>query len=559
MEMNQEIKEEIGKLSRQEFWTELEKLKGEETDLADEYLYIRFETDFEGFCDYFFPHYTGYPWNQFHKDCFTFYSTDQADARRVDCAPRGYAKSTIKALFKPIHDICYRKEKYLLFISATKSQAVGKLTDIRAELLSNDGLLDIYDLSFGTKKPGSEKFIITSGDIEIYLHAIGAGTEIRGARFRETRPSKIILDDVEDSEEVHNEEIREKVKAWFYEDISNLGSERTNIEIVGTVLHKKSLLMELSRNPAYISHIYKAVLSWADNQKLWDQWRLIYIDIDNEHRATDAHKFFMQNELPMLKGTEVLWPEKEPYEVLMREMVEKGKRAFMKEKQNAPLPSTEALFETIWWYHVDERRNGIIIEKTGTFIPMEDLRAYGAIDPAIGDSKKKKNPKLDCTCIVSGYHDSKGRLFVHQDWTKRERPTRYIQEIFTHHEMMDYEKFVVETNLFRGLLLENLIRERKKREAERKKRGDKNWGIKVPFYEIDNREKKEKRIFTLEPKVNYGWILFNRTLSMEFIDQIEQFPAADHDDAPDALEMLWSLVNNRYQPSALNLDAMGSK
>jgi predicted phage terminase large subunit-like protein len=124
---------------------------------------------------------------------------------------------------------------------------------------------------------------------------------------------------------------------------------------------------------------------------------------------------------------------------------------------------------------------------------------------------------------------------------------------------MKFEKFVVEENLFRGLLIENLNRERKELEAERKKAGVKDWQIKVPFYEVENRERKEERIFTLEPKVNNGWILFNRALSHEFINQLEDFPNADHDDGPDVLEMLWGLVNNRYKPQPISVDVMGSR
>ncbi len=181
------------------------------------------------------------------------------------------------------------------------------------------------------------------------------------------------------------------------------------------------------------------------------------------------------------------------------------------------------------------------------------------MDPATGETKAKNKGKLDYTCIASGYKDLKGRLFVHKDFTQKVRPTVYIKEIFEHHDLMDYEKFGVETNLFRTLLLENIRRERKEIEADRKKRGVKDWGIKVPFYEIENRDKKEKRIFTLEPKVNNGWILFNKNLSMDFINMVEEFPGGDHDDGPDALEMLWGMVNNRYKPSPINLDAMGSR
>lgn len=533
----------------------------EEKDRWNEAVFVRCRDDFQLFCELFFPHYIQCHFNSFHRDCFEFYRKGQKSVRRVDCAPRGYAKSTVKGLFKPLHDICYGFQKYILFISATKSQAIDKLKDIRAEVLTNDLLADVFGVHCPTKKPGAESFEVYSPQGEVYLKTVSAGTEIRGLRYREARPSKIILDDVEDSEEVFNEELREKTKNWFFEVVSKLGSNTTDIEIVGTVLHRNSLLMTLARNPAYKTTIYKAIESWAERQDLWDKWKAIYNNLDNEDRDLDANAYFEENKEEMLKGTKVLWPEKEPYEFLMKEMVETGKRAFMKEKQNQPLPSDEALFDNIWWYR-EETKNGVeglLIERTNTFIPMKDLYAFGAIDPAIGDGTGKAKKRLDYTCIASGYKDLKGRLFVHKDFTKKVRPTRYIREIFEHHELMDYEKFGVETNLFRGLLIENILRERKAIEADRKKRGVKDWGIKVPFYEIESREKKEKRIYTLEPKVNNGWILFNRTLSIDFMDMIEQFPGGDHDDGPDALEMLWGMVNNRYKPSPLNLNVMGSR
>lgn len=539
----------------------LKELASGPQEIANQAIHIRCEHDFETFCEIFFSHYIQFSFNTFHRDCFDFYRTNQTAVRRVDCAPRGYAKSTVKGLFKPLHDICYGLQKYLLFISATKAQSIEKLKDIRAEILANDLLIDVYGVHFPTAKPGAESFEVFSPMGSVFLKTVSAGTEIRGLRYREARPSKIILDDAENTEEVDNEELREKTKKWFFEVVSNLGSNQTDIEIVGTILHRNSLLMTLNQNPAYTTNIYRAVLSWAERKDLWDKWRTIYTNLDNEERGEDAELFYMEHKEEMLKGTKVLWPEKEPYVHLMKEMVEKGKRAFMKEKQNQPLPSNDALFDNIWWYYETTKDGieGVIIEKTGAFIPMRDLFAYGALDPATGDGKGKNKKRLDYSCIASGLKDMKGRLFVHKDFTKKVRPSRYIQEIFEHNELMNYEKFGVEINLYRTLLIENIVREKKSLEADRKKRGVKDWGIKVPFYEIDNRDKKEKRIYTLEPKVNNGWILFNRTLSIEFMDMIEQFPGGDHDDGPDALEMLWGMVNNRYKPSPMNLDVMGSR
>jgi predicted phage terminase large subunit-like protein len=545
-------------MPRQDFLNWLEDLvRTDEIEASEEAIRIRCQHDFELFCHIFFPHFTEHPFNKFHRDLFAFYGQSEVATRRVDCAPRGYAKSTVKSLFKPVHDLCYGLQRYILFISATQKQAIGKLKDIRAEILTNDALTSIYGIRFPHKRPAEQSFEVLTDHGSAYLQTVSAGTEIRGIRYREARPSKIILDDVEDSEEVQNEELREKTRNWFFEVVSKLGNERTDIEIVGTVLHRDSLLMNLSRNPAYKTKIYKAVISWADRKDLWDEWRQIYVNLDNDNRETDAKKFYEEHKTEMDLGTEVLWPEKEPYHALMKELIETGRRAFMKEKQNQPLPSGEALFDDIWWYKEDHDRGGVVIEKTGAFIPFEDMQAFGAMDPATGEGSSKTT-KLDYTVIASGYKDLKGRLFVHRDWTKRAKPTRYIREIFEQHLLMKYEKFAVETNLYRGLLLENLQRERKLLEAERKKSGLKDWRITIPFYEIESREKKEKRIFTLEPKVNNGWILFNKNLSAEFMEMIENFPVADHDDAPDALEMLWGLVNKRYKPSALNISAMGS-
>jgi predicted phage terminase large subunit-like protein len=530
-----------------------------EADEYHEFIRVRGEKDFEFFCDTFFPHYAQYDFNQFHHDCFEDYKEHRTAVRSVDCAPRGYAKSAVKALFKPLHDLAYGLEKYIVFISATKPQALQKLKDIRREIFNNDFFSDVYGIHFSSKSVGAEAFEAKTDFGPVYLQAVGAGTEIRGIRFGEHRPTKIILDDVEDSEEVHNEDIRNKNYDWLQEVVANLGSNDTNIEIVGTILHRDSLLMRLSKNPAYKFRTYRAVISWSERQDLWEKWKEIYTNIEDANREKKADKFFKENETAMLKGTQVLWPEKEPYYLLMKQMEERGRRAFMKEKQNMPLPSDEALFDNIHWYYEDPKRGGVVIEKTGVFVPYRELFSYGGLDPATGKTKSKGKAKLDFSCMLGGYKDLKGRLFCHRDYTKKVKPTIYIRQIFEMSEELKFEKFVIEENLYRGLLTENITRERKLLEEERKKAGVKDWQIKVPFYEVENREKKEERIFTLEPKVNNGWILFNRSLSMDFMNQIEGFPHEDHDDAPDVLEMLWGLINNRYKPSPIPLDVMGSR
>lgn len=523
----------------------------EDEDAARDLLYYRCSTDVAAFALHFFPHYCSKPFNEFHNSLFRDWSAPFRGVRRAYGAPRGYAKSTLLALIKPIHDICYGYEKYICIFSNSQAQAVGRLKDIRREIFTNPMLLDLYRIRALSRVPAEKQFGVVCDGHETQLAAFGAGTEIRGVRFGEHRPTKVICDDVEHSEEVFNEEIRRKYEDWFFQVVSFLGTKDTNVEFVGTVLHQKSLLVGLSKNPSYSGKIYRAVEAWATNESLWDEWKKIYTNLDDDERKVKANAFYEANKEKMLEGSKVFWPEHEDYYYLMQELISTGRRSFNKEKQNNPLGNEDSVFENFNYYR--EVSGGLEIERSGKIIPWDELQPFGVLDPSTGQTKAKSGKLGDYACLLTGYQDRRGRCFVHSDETKRLSPTKQIQSIFDHQERYGYEKFGVETNLYRNLLLPNIIDERNRREKASGKL------VKVAFYDIENTENKEKRIYTLEPRVTHGWILFNRTLSKEYMDQMQDFPHADHDDCPDATEMLWGLMNKRYTASPLSINAMGAR
>lgn len=550
--MNNEARQQICSMDFYDFFEYLQHLVLQE-DFKNfiSAIYYRGAEDIEVFAICFFPHYCKYPFNVFHFDSFRNYKFGERGIRRADAAPRGFAKSTIKVLIKPIHDLCYKLEKFIVILSNTEAQSAQKLKDISSELIVNKAIHIVYGRLIPGRKVNATDFIASHEDWSCRLLAMGMGTEMRGIRYRDSRPSKIILDDIEHSTEVENEMLRDKTEQWYFDVVSKIGDEETNIEIVGTILHERSLLKNLIKNARYKSSEYKAIISWANRRDLWDKWNEIYTNMDNDNHLEDARKFYLENEAEMLDGTEVLWPEKEPYYRLQEEIIETGMRSFMKEKQNSPMSDEEKCFspENIWWYR--ETEHGLLIERTNVLIPWQALTPIGAIDPSTGQRKPTQNKKTDFTCILSGYSDQKKRLFVDFDFTKRITPSVFIKKIFELHEQYEFYKFGVETNLFRNLLLDNIRAERDRIEKEMKKK------ISVKWYDIDLHENKEKRIYSLEPKVFHGHILFNRDkISSEFMNQLYDFPKAAHDDAPDCLEMLFGLVQNKYVTGALNTNAV---
>jgi predicted phage terminase large subunit-like protein len=533
----------------------------------------RCRTDVELFATVFFPHYCRCPFNQFHRDSFHDWSVPVRGARRASIAPRGTAKSTLAALIKPIHDLCYGLESFIVLLSNTDAQAAGRAKDIRRELLENVALRDYFGAFFSSRRVPETEFVATCGDNQIMFSAYGSGAEIRGIRFGERRPTKIICDDIEHSEEVLNEAIRTKYEAWFKEVVSQMGDGETKIEVIGTLLHPKALLKSIEDNPAYATRRYRSIISWSRGEKLWEQWRKLYhnLEVTQAERLNAATSFFEANKAAMLEGTEILWPGNpdESYLKLMMLREEIGYRAFEKERQNNPMESEDAIFRQLHWFV--ETPKGYLIEETGVLIPWSELNEMqGVIDPATGQTKARAGKRGDFSPILSGRSDRKGRLFVVEDWTRRATPTEFIAAIFEAHERLAFAKFGVEVNLYRNLLIPNLETERRRREIENKARFDAecadcrkhnrplptwSWGLHLPFYGIDNIDNKEKRIYTLEPKVANRYILFNKTLSAEFKHQMASFPLGDHDDCPDALEMLWGLVNKRYGASPLSLNA----
>lgn len=532
-----------------DFLSLLQSIAKNEPQIAKKMLFERCKTDLELFSRAYFSHYCRYNFNEFHHSVFENENSFDRQARRIYIAPRGSAKSTLVSLITPIRDLVFGLEKFILLISHTEDQAVQKLKDIRSELLENAALQKDFGPFFNSRNVGATEFVAHSKHFACKFKAVGSGTEIRGIRHKENRPTKIIFDDIEHSERVENELLRKKDADYFFEVVSKVGSETTNITGVGTILHEDSLLQKLKNNPVYETKSFKSVKQWSTNEALWQQWKKIFTDLDNPARKDDADRFYQENQTLMLEGTEVLWPEKEDYYYLMKEMIEIGTPAFLQEKQNEPVNPETRIFNHVTYYDVLE--SGVKVENSDRIIPWAELKnhCFGVLDPATGQTKPKIGLGSDYSCLVAGYlHPTTGRIFVHYEFTKVVPPSVFIDQIFNTHETFEFQKFGVEINLYRNLLMQDIIKERKERE-----RKNSSKLTKLAFYEIENTAPKRQRIFALEPKVSHGWIVFNRNLSKEFMNQILQFPNAAHDDAPDALEMLYNLCLNKYPASPLSV------
>ena len=361
-------------------------------------------------------------------------------------APRGNAKSSLVSMIYVLWSICYKLEPCILIISNTKGQSETHLSNIKKELNKNVELKRAFPEVCEPPNPRWRKDeIITKNDVNVRISSATHG--IRGIRYKEERPTLVILDDVESTESVRSQEAREKLCDWFSKDVLNLGSEKTNYMVVGTILHFDSLLAALTSEdrekfPGFKRRKYKSVISWAVNQTLWDKWSLIYYSkeyVDNKTGPEVALKFFEANKKAMLEGTKVLWPEKESYYDLMVIRAEESEFSFASEKQNEPKNLSNLsldMNQVIWWDENSQTQDDLMVQLD------ERIIVLGAVDPSVGRSKRS-----DFSAIITAFLDSASKhIYVVGAHIGRWDLNTLVKLICSHHDTYKYSGFVYESN-----------------------------------------------------------------------------------------------------------------
>ena len=302
------------------------------------------------FATTYFKHYATLEFAPFHFELFDYLQeiTFKRNRRFAIAAPRGYAKSSIISLIYPLWCICFGYEHCIVLASSTKGLSEKLLSHIKGELSANlDLKQDFPDICEPPNPRWCSDEIITKNKVDVVVTSVGK--KIRGIRYEADRPGLIILDDVENHEGVRTLEVREKLLDWLTKVIMNLGHEKTNFIVAGTILHFDSLLAKLIAGEEFAgweNRKYKAIQHFPDRQDLWDQWTQIYRNkqLYGDKTGPDAaEKLFADNTKIMLQGSSVLWEEKESFRDLMLIREQRGEAAFLSEKMNEPKDTKQSI------------------------------------------------------------------------------------------------------------------------------------------------------------------------------------------------------------------------
>ena len=436
--------------------------------------------------------------------------------------PRGFAKTTTVTLGLPLWCALLRKRRYILIVSDSHDQAKQQLANLQDELENNERIRE----DFGDMKGR----IWQRSEIELANHvrieALGSGMKIRGRKYLQFRPDLIILDDIENLKSVQSKAQRETTYSWLTQSVIRAGWDDTKIFIVGNFLHFDCMLKRVVANPMFRNKVFQAVVSWAENQALWDTWRELLTDLSDERKDETARAFFELNKDEMLKGTESAWPEGYSYYDLMVVKVSEGDVSFSTELMNDPRDPSRCIFNRWYTYRKEYRPDKddvpelwLIPNKEGASVRLVDCKVFAFTDPSLG-----KTSSADYSAIIIIAKAPDRRMYVMEADLKRRPPTQIMMDQNAFALDYGFSRWGIESTQFQAFF------------ASESARVSMEAGTNIPFMQVNQHSNKELRIQSLQPDLENGYLLLLEGGQDLLKQQLTEFPVGAYDDGPDALE-----------------------
>src|SRR5690606_20810911 len=146
---------------------------------------------------------------------------DGPSKKKCVVSTRGIAKSSICAKYAMKKGLL-RDKRFILYVSKSLTLAEMQTENIKNDVLTNPLIRKMFgDIRTKNEPDGlegvddsfSKKYWSMFGEV-LFLPR-GIGQQVRGLLWRGRRPDLIIIDDLEDTETINNEDVRKKNKKWF--------------------------------------------------------------------------------------------------------------------------------------------------------------------------------------------------------------------------------------------------------------------------------------------------------------------------------------------------------
>lgn len=449
-------------------------------------------SSFADFCEYYFPHYVQSPFGWFHLEAARAIEDDPNIFAVLEW-PREHAKSVFADVMLPMFLKAKGELTGMMIASANGEKANGLLGDIQAELMDNERYIQDFGEQYRLGDWQNGSFTTADG---CGFWAFGRGQSPRGTRKIEKRPNYGVVDDIDDSIIVRNDERVRDAVDWVLGDFFGAMSIKgARLIIAGNRIHKKAILAHL---------VGDVELDDKVNPKIK------HIKVYAIQQAKGGSKQARQEGSPD-KGVSA-WPERYSIKELMDKMEKMGWRNSRRE---------------FFHQHIEEgfvfKQEHIIWAEPQALSKYDSLITYN--DPSFKDTKSNDYKFI----VLLGRHGK--YIDVLKAWGRQTNTGAMVAAHYDLHEYCNGNlcRHYMEANFMQDMLLSEYDREGEER------------GYMLPI-RPDKRKKPDKygRIENLSPLCERKILRFSSAEKNDpdmqtLVQQFLGFPFCA-DDGPDAVE-----------------------
>ncbi len=470
------------------------------------------------------------------------------DAKRsikaVFHGPRGHVKSKTLCYGLPA---CVALEperygtRYVLVGKARYELARREVDALGQELAENLAIREVYGDIRGR--------VWNKGELEtttgVRIEAIGADQAVRGLTWTthewgSHRPGILLLDDID--KDAASQAVRDSMLTWVEQAAIGLAGvgHPLHILMAATAIDNQTVAWRLAQK--WTSLLFAALTRLPDAlDEEWSEWGDIY-DSDQTPDRDEAFAFYEANREVMDAGAERLWCAEPLYDLMEYRHIAPG--AFAAEKQNDPRDSASALIPAGTIQHWGEAGDRFEDEPV---VPDRIL----CVDPSMGKQATKGKRAGDWQALIGGGRVSGWsgiavlfskllRLPVIEDPSDPKSRNNLVRAIADAIDKIHATRCLVESVAFQEVL-QPLLR------AELVRRGI-TYCV-VRGWDVGPVTNKAMRLRQLEGPIKLGQLITSRAHA-GLNDQIEALrqngTSRDHDDGPDALQMLNAHLSVRH-------------
>ena len=379
--------------------------------------------------------------------------------------PRTHGKSETATIDRTLWRVCLNRNIRILIVAKNDDMAKDFMRPIKFELANNEQMRHDFNLAPFTKETEHSIVVKRTKNLkDATVSAVGWTGSITGRKV-----DLIICDDLFDSKDVRTQEFRLSIKEWFFKELINCLDTNGELVVIGTTKHYDDLYQTLMRTPEFRTLRRQAI-------------------IDEEKKIT-------------------LWPEKFPWDTLMKIRSVLGPIYFSAEYMNDPTPLEGELLKGEWLHYWSEYNPEL------PKLPKEGFDVRMGVDPAISKATTADDSGI---CIMVKDRQT-GRMFQAKSWGGKVDFPELIELVKKEASVWHPEKIVIEENAYQASLVQQLQR-----------------STNLPVVGYKTSKDKITRMLSLTPFFESGKLLVHENQA-QFIQEYLQFPKGAHDDLLDAM------------------------